>query len=88
MLIVDAEPAILQLLGEVLADRGFAVCPAASASEALELYWQHRPAIALADLDLAGAEGQELLADLRRVHPGIRLRESAEAYIASQKQEG
>ncbi len=72
ILVVDQEPAILRLLYMVLTDRGLIVYPAATAAQALELCQQHWPAIALVDLECASSEGRSLLADLRRIHPGIR----------------
>jgi DNA-binding NtrC family response regulator len=72
VLVVDEEPAIRDVLGLALADRGFEVYKAASIAEALELCGQHQPSVVLADLDLTGPEDGQFLADLSRIHPSVR----------------
>jgi CheY-like chemotaxis protein len=66
VLIVDDEPAILDMLRGVLEDAGFVVLTARDGSAALALL-QHTPvALVLTDLMMPNATGRQLAQQLRR----------------------
>ncbi len=68
LLVVDDEPRIRRILEMALEDRGYAVLTAASAEEAEGLLAAADVDLIVADLQLPGRSGLELLADLRRRH--------------------
>ena len=73
VLIVDDHPFLRMGLGEALArEPGLSVCGAvASAEEALTSIEKLRPDVVLADLNLPGKSGLELVKDLAVLHPGL-----------------
>jgi DNA-binding NtrC family response regulator len=73
VLVVDEEPAIRDLLRLALTERGFSVCVAGSAPEALEACRRHLPAVALLETDLGRVDVKQFLGELVRIHPPIRL---------------
>jgi DNA-binding NtrC family response regulator len=70
ILIVDDDPLVLQTLSEVLTREGFHVSKASSAHEALDLLAREPHALLMSDIRMPGIDGMELLAEVRRVHPG------------------
>jgi DNA-binding response OmpR family regulator len=71
VLIVDDESGVRSLLARTLARAGFAVDEAADAGEALARLAAATPAVAILDLALPDRDGLSLLADLKRIDPGI-----------------
>jgi CheY-like chemotaxis protein len=73
VLVVDDEPSVLFALSEGLADRkrGLKVVTAANGREALSLLESSRVDLVLTDLRMPEMDGFELLAHLRRSHPGL-----------------
>ncbi len=71
MLVVDDEPANLELLREALADERVQLFTAPTAESALERLSQIRPRIVLSDLMLPGLSGLELLDRVIASDPGI-----------------
>lgn len=73
VLVVDDEPSVLFALSEGLADRkrGVKVLTAANGREALSLLEAGRVDLVLTDLRMPEMDGFELLAHLRRSHPGL-----------------
>jgi PAS domain S-box-containing protein len=71
ILIVDDEPAILEIVSQFLADRGYRVSGAETAAEALRLSAGGRFDVALVDLKLPDRSGIELLAPLSERNPAI-----------------
>ncbi|AKS40705.1 sigma-54-dependent transcriptional regulator [Wenzhouxiangella marina] len=65
ILIVDDEPDIRELIGEILADEGHEVLMAADASEARELRGQSQPDLVLLDVWMPGTDGISLLREWR-----------------------
>jgi DNA-binding NtrC family response regulator len=61
ILIVDDEPDIRRLIGEILADEGHDVMMAADAQQARELRAQQRPDLVLLDVWMPGTDGISLL---------------------------
>jgi DNA-binding NtrC family response regulator len=74
VLVVDDEPAFLNLLGQVLEQHGLAVRLAGSGDEAVELVARHRDEINLVLLDvrMPDIDGPQTLAALRRLAPDLR----------------
>lgn len=66
VLVVDDDPLNLEVLAEVLFDRGFNVRTAANAAEALAEAHRRRPALVLADVAMPGMDGVELCAAIKR----------------------
>src|SRR5688572_28919938 len=69
ILIVDDEPAVLDVLTVVLTDSGYEVSPASRCPLALELLGQKPHDIVLCDIRMPGMDGFELLREVRRAHP-------------------
>ncbi len=67
MLVVDDDPDVRELTGEMLRRIGFAVLTAQEGSEGLEMFRQHHRDInvVLLDLTMPGVSGEEAL---RRIH--------------------
>ncbi|NJM06902.1 response regulator [Candidatus Gracilibacteria bacterium] len=65
VLIVDDEIEILNLLGEVLADEGYAVRFAQSGSAALVAVKERAPSLMLVDYTMPGMTGAEVVRTLR-----------------------
>jgi len=65
ILIVDDEPDIRELVGEILADEGYEILKAGDAAEARELRGQHSPDLILLDVWMPGTDGISLLREWR-----------------------
>ena len=61
ILVVDDEPAIRNLVQEILEDEGFTVATAADAGQARELYNSFNPHLILLDIWMPGTDGISLL---------------------------
>lgn len=71
LLLADNSGAFLDLLAQALRAAGFLQIQRATSSEGfLSLVQRRRPTLALVDLALAPRPATELLATLRRAHPG------------------
>ncbi len=68
LLVVDDEPRIRRIVEMALEDRGYSVLTAGSAEEAERLLAEEGVDLVVADLQLPGRSGLELLADMRRRH--------------------
>jgi DNA-binding NtrC family response regulator len=75
ILVVDDEPALLRLLEQYLTRSGHEVETCDSARRALELYGATPASYALVvvDLRMPGMSGEELLEELMRRNPSIRI---------------
>jgi CheY-like chemotaxis protein len=60
VLVVDDEPEILSLVGELLEELGLRVLVTAEPDDALELAVAHRPALVLLDVMMRGTDGYTL----------------------------
>ena len=67
ILIVDDEPDILQLVSTRLEMSGYSAVAASTGEEGLRAFFQHRPALALVDIDMPGMNGFELCSRIREV---------------------
>ncbi len=67
ILIVDDEPDILELVAARMEMAGYAPITAGSGDEGLRLFFEHRPDLALIDIDMPGMNGIELCGRIREV---------------------
>jgi DNA-binding response OmpR family regulator len=67
VLLVDDEPALIDVLEQYLRDDGFAVLRAGDGPSAVLLYKKHLPDLVLLDLNLPGFPGTEVLRQIRAV---------------------
>jgi DNA-binding response OmpR family regulator len=65
VLLVDDEPALVDVLEKYLADEGFTVARAANGPDAVAMFEQHAPDIVVLDLNLPGFPGTEVLRRIR-----------------------
>jgi two-component system KDP operon response regulator KdpE len=65
LLVVDDDPAILEMLVASLSGAGYDVCTASSGSEALGVFRSSRPDLVLTDLAMPRGDGFELIASVR-----------------------
>jgi CheY-like chemotaxis protein len=65
ILIVDDEPEIREMLGEILKRSGYMVTAVSSQAGALEAAHQERPDLIISDLQLEDADGLEMIARLK-----------------------
>jgi UDP-3-O-[3-hydroxymyristoyl] N-acetylglucosamine deacetylase len=68
-LLVDDEIGILETLGGVLGDQGFATVATTSGEEAVEIYLERRPDVVFLDVWLPDRDGLETLQRLRELDP-------------------
>lgn len=71
ILVVDDEPIVRQVIGEVLSIHQFHVVQAGDGPEALDLLDREPFTLVLCDIRMPGMDGFELLREIRRGHPGI-----------------
>jgi len=69
VLVVDDEPVVLQLFSRVLSEKGLRTRTASSAEEALKLLEQGGIACVLADKNMPGMDGIEMLRRVREAQP-------------------
>jgi two-component system nitrogen regulation response regulator NtrX len=73
LLIVDDEPSILQSLGGLLSDEGFAVTTAANGYEALKIIEADSPDLVLLDIWMPGIDGIETLKEIKKENQNIQV---------------
>ena len=71
VLVVDDEPALLDVVSQVLADEGYAVATARDGEHALRLAERERPDLVLMDVMMPRLDGRDTLRRLRE-HPDLR----------------
>lgn len=67
VLVVDDEPDSLELVAQILADRGAGITTAAGAVEGLALLKRSRPDVMVSDIGMPGRDGYQLIRDIRRL---------------------
>ena len=67
ILVVDDEPGLLALIVEWLEDDGCEVYSATDATEGLQLFFQHKPALAITDLVMPGMDGFQFISRIREM---------------------
>ena len=65
ILVIDDEPALLEVIGELLADRGYATLLASDGAAALEIARRERPDLVVCDVNMPRLNGYGVLAALR-----------------------
>jgi two-component system cell cycle sensor histidine kinase/response regulator CckA len=85
ILVVDDEPAILRMLTEVLKGSEFSVLTTTRGDKAIEMYRQHEGKIdvVLLDLQMHPWNGLQILKELRRINPQVRV-----AFMSGSPSEG
>lgn len=75
ILLVDDEPLLLESLEIVLTIKGgYKVCgTAGNGVEALKLLKEHQPNVMLIDLNMPGMGGIELIKEVKKLYPGIKM---------------
>ena len=73
ILIADDDPSTLQLLTDLLKNNGFQVTATSSGAEALRIYEQETPDIVLADLAMPEMNGMQLLGELKKYDPLVKV---------------
>ena len=73
VLLVEDDPAIVELMQLVLADEGLSVDVARTGTKALEMARQRRPQVAILDLGLPEMYGKTLGQNLRKLYPDLPL---------------
>ncbi len=74
IMVVDDDDQVRTTLCENLEECGFEVLQARDGQEAMNhLEGGHRPQVVITDLIMPRKEGLEVIMDIRRLHPGIRL---------------
>ncbi len=73
ILLVDDEPAILEILRQALLAEGFEVETAANGNEAIQRAKRQLFDLVLTDLIMPEMDGIQTMLELRAVHPGIRI---------------
>ncbi|HEX6511757.1 MAG TPA: response regulator [Chloroflexota bacterium] len=68
VLVVDDEREITQFIGGALEDEGYAVSTAADGQQAVDLVAQDRPDLIVLDMMLPRLNGDEVAAEVRRMH--------------------
>jgi len=73
ILVIDDEPAIRETVSVTLDDHGWQVETAADYLAAIAACRRQRPDLVLLDLVMPGMSGADLFAELRRIHPELRI---------------
>jgi two-component system nitrogen regulation response regulator NtrX len=71
VLLVDDEPAILELLKEFFTTKGFEVQTAGCDSEAMAIASEGNLDLVISDIDLTVTDGLDLLKELKTEHPDL-----------------
>ena len=69
LLVLDDEALTLRTISRALREEGYEVFLASSGEEALEMYTQEKPDLALVDVVLPGIDGIEVLRQIRKQNP-------------------
>ena len=69
ILVVDNEPAIVDLLVEILTDEGYMAYAAPDGTGALDAIARHPPALLMLDIWMPGPHSAALIAQMRQVSP-------------------
>lgn len=73
ILLIDDEPELLLVVGEVLRAHGYSVLVAKDAGYALQQLGQNKVRLIVLDINLGGENGLELLTFLKRNNPGVHI---------------
>ena len=85
VLVADDAAIVRKLVCEMLADAGFlVVAEAADGNQAVALYEEHRPDVAIIDVNMPGIDGIAAALTIKRAYPGARL-VIATVYVTEKK---
>lgn len=85
MLVADDAAIVRKLVAEMLADAGFlVVAEAADGNQAVALYAEHRPDVAIIDVNMPGIDGISAALAIKRAYPGAKL-VIATVYVTEKK---
>jgi len=73
ILVVDDEERVVQSIAGVLEDEGFQVASAKSGEEAIGIFQQEKPDVALVDIWMPGMDGMEVLKRLKGISPDCQV---------------
>ncbi len=71
LLLVDAEPGLLKLLGLRLTSEGYSVVTAESGAEGLRVLNREKVDLVISDLRMDEMDGMQLFAEIQKVQPGM-----------------
>ncbi|MGH7780012.1 MAG: sigma-54-dependent transcriptional regulator [Candidatus Binataceae bacterium] len=71
ILVVDDDPDMVSMLGDVLGDKGYRVLRAGSGADALQLVASEHPDLLISDLRMSGMTGHQLQAQLKSATPEL-----------------
>ena len=71
VLVADDEPAIVEMIRDILEEHGFRVVTAANGSEALRLVEAHEPEVVLLDMNMPVLDGEGFIAAVRERGLGV-----------------
>ena len=85
VLVADDAAIVRKLVCEMLADAGFlVVAEAADGNEAVALYGEHRPDVAIIDVNMPGIDGIAAALTIKRAYPTAKL-VIATVYVTEKK---
>jgi two-component system, HptB-dependent secretion and biofilm response regulator len=67
ILVVDADPIVMEFMAVILGEMGYTVVRAATGEKALDLFRRRQPDMALVDVIMPGIGGHELVREMRRI---------------------
>jgi YesN/AraC family two-component response regulator len=73
ILIIDDEPAISMMLKKMVEKAGFEARTAVNGNEGLEIFLTFHPDLLITDIVMPEKEGLELIFDLRRKNPKLKI---------------
>jgi len=73
ILVVDDQFGIRVLLQEVLEREGYEVLQAGSGAQALQIIQSQQPVLVLLDMKIPGMDGIEILTNIRKSHPDLKV---------------
>lgn len=92
ILVIDDEPSILLMIKKMLEREGYLVDTAIDGKEGLDLFEINKPDLIITDIIMPQKEGLEIILDLRKKHPGLKIiaisgggRIHSEGYLPSAK---
>jgi two-component system, cell cycle sensor histidine kinase and response regulator CckA len=88
ILVVDDQPAVLEVVSRILRHNGFHTLEAGSYEGALSLLSMHDPDLLLTDNVLAGVPEQSLADQVREIKPGMRILRMSGAQVTALGRQG